>query len=628
MKTVINEMLIGIAVKAVLIIAFSAAVLSSPVNAYAAGNVSTDSTKVYDSDYESWLHGNKIDIVEYHSFEYEGITYYVPSYRDDSNKKLLYSQYFVNKSNGYVFDQKIESLYLHPAILSLTTYGIYDSIQAYDYYNAQWPDAFKDVRITIAAPIVEVGGYQDSAQYKEELKDYYYYIATGAFPSDADRSRITLPDGWTLDEDGVPREYKSEVILKSSGTVVDSRNNSFPYEKSIEDYGDKRMCFYFESSDDAEIYYIYGDMTLDDYSESPSDRFEFLKTTSNFHYYNIIASGLNYGNELFILGNNCYTDRLFPKKEGSHGGGHFGTDSDGNIVNSLHGLLPVVRGYPVLINGFLDGSIVNKFISSFVRGEPRLLLKWLISLNWGSREVYPLSADLLGVDSDAAGDYIYSVLFNQTYYYPIKADTLVVTRPVFKKLVTATEWYESGFVASKKDIYYIPKGYYYHSDTCILDQNPLSFDEPAIDDDGISNVGWGNVGLTPISSSIKKTINKYEYHVSTGEGVTVIVTQENNNNQTNDNNQNVTVPSGNGNIEDSFPLNDIGDGLVWMGQLSSSLRSSSSSGSDNDSASSGAIDTDSWTDLLGGTFNFLPAAFNTLLLIGLIGAVLLRFLGR
>lgn len=612
MKVEINEMLSEIAIKAVLIFLIVASVLSFPAKAYAAGNSSSDPDKVYDNYFVSWTNGSGQYEINYEIEEFDGVTYYIPVYRDESKKKLLYSQYYVNSVSGYVNDEKIESLLVRPALIHTTSIDQYigsycypSVLSTYEGYANSRPDNYY-TDVNIFGPSCPVFNCFLSGDI---LADYLYYISTGSIPPGMDRDMITLPDGWTIDEDGVPRENSNDLILEWVGYS----SNKPSYKRQIYSGFDDRKCFFLNGSDN--IFYVYDNNSLDDLDNSGGshggghfgsndnlgsinldisnrEKLTFLDV-ANKYFNGIYIQSSDQTVNLPSLSNCIFTSLL--------------NDND----NFVYSITNTVCGYPIIIKG----SNLRSYVHLNSEDSYVTEVKRVASAIYGKEFVFTLFTRGTGDDS-------------------IYCSSLKVTRPVFYKRQVASNWYDSEKVSSINEIYFIPQGYYYHSDTRILDKNPLSdSDQDSID--GIPASG-GSHDIN-IDNSINDSNNNNSVNITSGQGVTVIVTQENNNNQTNDNNQNVTVPAGGGNIQDGFPLNDIGDGLNYITNLTKSIKGGSSdsggmsTGGTPDSggtSTGGALDAGTWTDLLGGMFNFLPVEFTSLLLIGLIAAVLLRFLGR
>lgn len=619
MKTEMNEILSEIAIKAALILFIDAVLLFFPVRVHAAGNCSSDPNVVYDDFYTSWCNGSEQGRIQYSIVEYEGITYKIPFYLDQSDySKVLYCEFegangFSGTGEGYCQYVRPACSYKHATFpgedyFMYESYGYFtNSTISYCKYNTI-PSRVVKSDVTLFCPSFKLSNWSSTGDidYVPGYKAFLYYLATGSLPRDL-QEYVDLPDGWSIDENGVPRENSNDLILEWVGYSSDKPS----YKRQIYSGSDDKKCFFLNGSDN--IFYVYDNNSSDDLDNSGGSH-------GGGHFGgndNLVSINLDISNReklTFLDVANKYFNKIYVQS----------FDQTVNLPclsycaftsllkdndNFVYSITATVCDYPIVIKGSNLRSYVH-----------------LNSENSYGAEVKRVASTIYGKE------FVFSIygLGNDSIY----CSSLNVTRPVFYKKQVASVWYDSGKVSSIKEIYFIPQGYYYHSDTQILDKNPLSDS----DHDSIDGIPASGVSHDiNIDNSVNDSNNNNSVNITSGQGVTVIVNQENNNNQTNDNNQNVTVPAGGGNIQDGFPLNSIGDGLNYITNLTESIKGGSSdsgrtsTGGDLDSSGTstgGALDAGTWTGLLGGIFDFLPVEFTSLLLIGLIAAVLLRFLGR
>lgn len=472
------------------------------------------------------------------------------------------------------------------------------------YYDIEGDNGYRSHSVCVPSFILDTD---------EQYANYYCYLATGQVVKG---SNTELPEGFTIDDGGKVID-KNEIVI--CGTFAGGGGEFGSVYKEIQSYGDEKTCLYLldeiPTQFGGDAYGLYTESEVSDYhrekmicKDGASPIMDSTKSIVN-QYTMCMMGGSEYmrGYEYHDL-----FDASYDK------------DENDKTFESYYSIVPLQTGYifttsgvylPVEDNTTLEmwRDLTCTLIDNALPNNPLLVWYFCNYINADSLDsTHLLQASLSQAD-------------------------LTINRPVFSNYGVAKQWYANWTVDSYNEIEYIPRGYYWHEDTHILDKNPpTNYNEEEDNDEKHTvptpkppksdNDNEPDTEPTEEPSPSPNTPPVSEPITNTGGEIVINVTQSNDNTLTQDSHDKTNVYVTGGAV-DSGGSNDSGteNGYDFINQLLKNPAGDSMIDVIGDALNDEDGD---FFDILKHIFGFLPSPFLEFLSLGSVGAVIMRFLGR
>lgn len=592
-------------------------------------NTSHSSAKVYSENntvwgqlYEDYKNsGTGASTYGFKNFTFNGITYVVPFYLNCNCVEICHQEY------GYASDVElaVNSLYSSAVFPSMFKILDWHQVQAdivncsdsthtnnFAYFENVGFDVFS---FSFTCPIFL--GYNDYKTVNVDgMTSYYTYLSTGVV---TDPSTAELPEGFTIDDGGKVID-KNEIVI--CGTFAGGGGEFGSVYKEIQSYGDEKTCLYLldeiPTQFGGDAYGLYTESEISDYhrekmicKDGASPLMDSTKSIVN-QYTMCMMGGSEYmrGYEYHDL-----FDASYDK------------DENDKTFESYYSVLPLQTGYVFTTSGVYL-PVEDNTVETMWKGLICTFLEEYVLKGCNPLFVWYFNGFINKEQLDAV--HIQQASLSQ-------AD-LTINRPIFSNYGVAKQWYTDWTVDSYNEIEYIPRGYYWHEETHILDKNPpTNYNEEEDENDEKHTVPTPkppksedeepDVKPTEQPTDEPNAPTSTTIPVSDENGNIVInVTQSNDNTLTQDshNKTNVYVTGG---AVDGGGSDDSGrdNGYNFIEKLLQNPASDSMIDVIGDALNDEDGD---FFDILKHIFGFLPSPFLEFFCMGSVGAVIMRFLGR
>lgn len=593
-------------------------------------NTSHSSAKVYSENNTVWgqlyedykTSGTGASTYGFYSVSFCDTEYIIPYYL---NKEctLTASGYYTG-TNGYSESKEHYSDCVYPAeakdsrtlqlisVLHVQNHDHVDNTKGI-YYTDEFCDSLSDFGFSVYVPVFETYSY--TIDTTPIIISYYIYLATGVI---TDPSAVELPEGFTIDDGGKVID-KNEIVI--CGTFAGGGGEFGSVYKEIQSYGDEKTCLYLldeiPTQFGGDAYGLYTESEISDYHREMMVFYNgcgpgIIDTTRhNIDGYSMcIMGGSQYmrGWEYANLFNTeCYVD-----------------DAE-NYEETYYSIVPLQKGYIFTTSGFYMPLEDNSELEMWQDLTCTLIQELLQNYN-------PLFCWYLC--QYVTSDQLDALHLQQA---SLSQADLTINRPIFSNYGVAKQWYSDWTVDSYSEIEYIPRGYYWHEETHILDKNPpTNYNEeedendekhtiptpkpPKSEEEEPTDEPTEEPSPSPVAPPTSEPIT------NTGGEIVINVTQSNDNTLTQDSHDRTNVYVTGGAV-DGGGSDDSGrdNGYNFIEKLLQNPSSDSMIDVIGDALNDEDGD---FFDILKHIFGFLPSPFLEFLSLGSVGAVIMRFLGR